>query len=266
MIIKKSIFDSASQTSFGRLISLNSSEMKSVSKDEFAKIIAFQEKIAKESDKEFITFEERVISKETNYLNRHLYLQPFLDKVKAEREKYKAFDLSCYQHVIESSEQVFVKYHSSLGYVFSDFFCGAKRVGDNCYEYAVKGLFHFNSNSPYFKQPGFVNGMQPYDQRSYLDAIRSDLSAYGVGMRILADWDPKTYTPTEGKTLCYGVFGRDHHFYRLDNKYGYWTHKPGSTPVTCFDNNGNLIVNPATCAKLTDIYNKEIGFFEIDLP
>lgn len=266
MIIKQSIFDSAFHPSFGRLISLSSSELKSVSDDEFAKIITFQENINKENDKEFAAFEKHVISKETNYLNRHLYLQPFLADVKAEREKYKAFDLSCYRSIINSPEQIFVKYHRAFGYVFSDFYCGAKRVGDNCYEYATKGIFHLNSNSPYFMQPGFVNGMQPYDQRSYLDAIRSDLSAYGIGMRVLTDWDPRTYKPTEGKTLCYGVFGRDHHFYRLNNKYGYWTHKPGSTPVTCFDIKGNLIVNPAKCAMLTDIYNKEIGFFEIDLP
>lgn len=266
MIIKKSLFDSASQTSFGRLISLNSSEIKPVSENELSEILAFQKKIANEYDRDFAAFAERVISKETNLLNRHMYLKPFFDKVIAERERYKAFDLSCYQRIFKSSEQIFVKYNSSFGYIFSDFYCGAKRVGDNCYEYMAKGLFDFNGNSPYFKQPGFVSGMQPYDQRSYLEAIRSDLSAYGIGMRVLSDWNPETYTPTEGKTLCYGDFGRDHHFYRFDNKFGYWTHKPGSTPVTCFDINGNLIVNPATCAKLTDVYTNQIGFFEIDLP
>ena len=266
MIIKKSTFDSVLNPSFGKLFSLTSSEMKAVPKNEIAQIIDFQKKVNEEKDREFAAYEKRAINKETNYLNRYASLVPFFNKVKSEREEYKTFDLSCYQYIINSPDPVFVKHHSAFGYIFTELFCGINRVGDNCYEYATKGLFHFNTSSPYFKQPGFINDIKPYDQRSYLDAIRSDLSAYGVSMRILTDWSPKTYTPTKGKTLCYGVYGNDHHFYRYDNEYGFWTHKPGSTPVTCFDDNGNLITNPATCAKSINLYSREIGFFEIDLP
>ena len=46
----------------------------------------------------------------------------------------------------------------------------------------------------------------------------------------------------------------DYHWYRLDSN-GYWSHKPGSYPVTNLYENGDLINNPET-AKWSYIYTK----------
>ena len=39
----------------------------------------------------------------------------------------------------------------------------------------------------------------------------------------------------------------DFHWYRLDNT-GFWSHKPGSTPVTDVDGAGNKITDPRQAA------------------
>ena len=40
----------------------------------------------------------------------------------------------------------------------------------------------------------------------------------------------------------------DYHWYRKDRD-GKWTHKPGSTPASNLDNNGNIITDPRTAAR-----------------
>lgn len=52
----------------------------------------------------------------------------------------------------------------------------------------------------------------------------------------------------------------DYHWYRQDAD-GYWSHKPGTTPVRLTDNSGNLILDPAEAD--LGIYTNFLGYFAI---
>ena len=50
----------------------------------------------------------------------------------------------------------------------------------------------------------------------------------------------------------------DFHWYRK-NKEGFWSHKPGSTPVRNVDNSNHVITNPETCNR--GPYTQFCGYF-----
>ena len=60
----------------------------------------------------------------------------------------------------------------------------------------------------------------------------------------------------------------DYHFYRQDPD-GYWSHKPGSQPVTRLDADGVLIIDPKTCNRDYTAQGKSLnytlfcGFFSV---
>ena len=60
----------------------------------------------------------------------------------------------------------------------------------------------------------------------------------------------------------------DYHFYRQDPD-GYWSHKPGSQPVTRLDADGVLIIDPMTCNRDYTKQGKSLnytlfcGFFSV---
>lgn len=53
-------------------------------------------------------------------------------------------------------------------------------------------------------------------------------------------------------------FGSDFHFYVKD-KNGFWSHKPGTTNPTIFDDSGNTIKDPAKCDR--GIYTNFVGYY-----
>lgn len=108
-------------------------------------------------------------------------------------------------------------------------------ANNNCYNYAN------NLATNTFAQPGRATG-RPI----------TGLSCQGVQPSAQSDGlvpAPNFVLPTPGWYVALVIWpNRDYHWYRQDNT-GCWSHKPGSTPVTPLDNNGNPITDPQTCAR-----------------
>ena len=103
---------------------------------------------------------------------------------------------------------------------------------NNCYNYAT------NYRSDTFAQPGQAAG-----------AIYTSLTCGSVGPAAVADDLIDTPAadnacPTLGHLVALVIWpGVDFHWYRK-GRNGWWSHKPGSTPVTNVDSSGNYIFDP----------------------
>jgi hypothetical protein len=116
------------------------------------------------------------------------------------------------------------------------------RLTTNCYAYAADDpLGH--QDEPHTPQPGQATG-----ERSREDADSVVEGAVRDGMVSLG-MEPKY---REGYYLVALAIdpgsceGWDYHWYRL-GKDGYWTHKPGTDPVTNLDSSGERITCPERC-------------------
>lgn len=109
---------------------------------------------------------------------------------------------------------------------------GTKQFNNNCYNYST------NYRTDTFAQPGRANG-----------AMYSALTCASVRPAAIADFLIDTPAannrcPKEGHLVALVIApGWDFHWYRK-GRNGYWTHKPGGTPVTNIDNSGHLIPDP----------------------
>lgn len=108
------------------------------------------------------------------------------------------------------------------------------RLGcNNCYNYAT------NYRTDNFAQPGQASG------------VSHSLTCATVTAAAIADGlinSPKAGNrcPREGHLVAMVIWpGWDYHWYRK-GRNGYWSHKPGGTPVTNLDNGGALISDPRT--------------------
>jgi hypothetical protein len=105
---------------------------------------------------------------------------------------------------------------------------------NNCYNYAT------NYRTDTFAQPGQAAG-----------AIYSALTCAAVLPAAAADElidspGADNKCPKAGHLAALVIWpGGDFHWYRK-GRNGYWTHKPGGTPVTNLDNSGALIADPRT--------------------
>jgi hypothetical protein len=109
---------------------------------------------------------------------------------------------------------------------------GQKQLHNNCYNYAC------NYRTDTFAQPGRANGNR--------------ITAFScVGVRppalsdALVDWPQRQIQcPAQGSLVGLFIWPRwDYHWYRMDQN-GFWSHKPGGTPVTNLDNSGKMIADP----------------------
>jgi hypothetical protein len=111
---------------------------------------------------------------------------------------------------------------------------GQKQWNNNCYNYAC------NYRTDTFAQPGDAAG-----------AIYSSFSCASVKPAAVKDAledqpNANNKCPEEGHLVALVIApGSDFHWYRK-GRNGYWTHKPGHTPVTNVDNSGHLITDPRT--------------------
>jgi hypothetical protein len=106
---------------------------------------------------------------------------------------------------------------------------------NNCYNYSM------NCRSDTFAQPGRISG-HPNNVMQCANVITA------------AEWDGcKRFCSASNKNVALVVWpGRDYHWYRK-NSEGFWSHKPGSTPVRNTDSCGRLIdgiqIAPHNCCR-----------------
>jgi len=117
---------------------------------------------------------------------------------------------------------------------WNDGWTGQKQPHNNCYNYAT------NYRTDTFAQPGRAAG-----------AEYTSLTCASVGPAAIADClidapAANNKCPKEGHLVALVIApGWDFHWYRK-GRNGYWSHKPGGTPVTNIDSSGNLIPDPRT--------------------
>jgi YD repeat-containing protein len=128
------------------------------------------------------------------------------------------------------------------------------QCSNNCYSYAVNDRReHHNSKGELCKpQPGLASG-----------ATFSTPSCNAVSNAAVADglrkWDCDKACPANTYKVALVVApGIDYHWYRQDQS-GYWSHKPGTTPVSNVDNSGEDIVDPRDAKR--GIYTQFCGCF-----
>jgi hypothetical protein len=110
----------------------------------------------------------------------------------------------------------------------------SKQSTNNCYNYAS------NYRTDTIAQPGRAAGAEygPYSCDSVGPAAVAD--------DLIDTPNANNKCPNEGHLVALVIApDSDYHLYRK-GRNGYWTHKPGGTPVTNVDNSGALIRDPRT--------------------
>lgn len=113
----------------------------------------------------------------------------------------------------------------------------ARQPHNNCYNYAT------NYRTDTFAQPGEAASAK------YTSLTCVSVRPAAVADKLI-DWpEANNKCPEEGHLVALVVApGWDYHWYRKD-RTGWWSHKPGGTPVTNLDNAGNTIFDPRSAAR-----------------
>jgi hypothetical protein len=118
---------------------------------------------------------------------------------------------------------------------------GERQFNNNCYNYAS------NYRSDTFAQPGNAAGQQ-YTTLSDCNVRAGQRSAKSgaIADKLIDNPTANNKCPATGHLVALVIDpGNDFHWYRK-GKNGLWSHKPGSSPATTFDNSGNTITDPRT--------------------
>jgi hypothetical protein len=118
---------------------------------------------------------------------------------------------------------------------------------NNCYNYAS------NRRTNTFAQPGRATG----HQASVMACREVTAGALSDGLHHRFNCFPDSEKPRWLMALVVAP-GYDYHWYRKQ-KEGFWGHKPGGTPAKNTDNNGAVVMNPETAARLP--YTQFCGYF-----
>jgi hypothetical protein len=111
---------------------------------------------------------------------------------------------------------------------------GQKQFNNNCYNYAT------NYRSDTFAQPGKAAGSM------YASLTCGSVKPAAVKDELIDSPSANNKCPAEGHLVALVIApGWDFHWYRK-GRNGYWSHKPGGTPVTNLDNSGVTIPDPRT--------------------
>lgn len=117
---------------------------------------------------------------------------------------------------------------------WNDGWGGQKQPNNNCYNYAT------NYRTDTFAQPGRAAGAM------YTSLSCASVRPAAVADDLIATPAANNRCPKEGHLVALVIApGYDFHWYRK-GRNGYWSHKPGSTPVVDVDGSGNLIPDPRT--------------------
>ena len=111
---------------------------------------------------------------------------------------------------------------------------GQKQFNNNCYNYST------NYRSDTFAQPGKAAGAM------YAALTCASVKPAAVKDELIDSPAADNKCPNEGHLVALVIApGWDFHWYRK-GRNGYWSHKPGGTPVTNLDNSGVSIPDPRT--------------------
>lgn len=118
---------------------------------------------------------------------------------------------------------------------------GAQRqLQNNCYNYGCNYRTDTFRQIPGGSQPGAAAGAM------YTALTCASVRPAAVADGLIARPSANNKCPTEGHLVALVIApGIDFHWYRK-GRNGYWTHKPGSTPVINVDNSNHLIADPRT--------------------
>lgn len=108
---------------------------------------------------------------------------------------------------------------------------------NNCYNYSR------NWRTDTFAQPGRAHGAPA----AVMACANVTNAALADGLHRRCDCLPQSEYPRRHMALVVAP-GFDYHWYR-EQRGGFWGHKPGGTAARNYDNAGNLVVNPETCAR-----------------
>lgn len=118
---------------------------------------------------------------------------------------------------------------------------GTRQFNNNCYNYAS------NYRTDTFAQPGKAAGKQ-YTSLSGCTVAAGKISAKdgAIADDLLNTPGADNKCPATGHLVALVIApNADFHWYRKGSN-GYWSHKPGSTAATKYDNSGKLITDPRT--------------------
>jgi hypothetical protein len=149
---------------------------------------------------------------------------------------------------IAEAARVGVTCYIELGAFNPGFWNGPAYIGrNNCYNYAS------NRRTNTFAQPGRATG----HQAKVMACNDVTAAALSDGLHHRYDCFPDSEKPRWLMALVVAP-GYDYHWYRKQ-KEGFWGHKPGGTAARNTDNNGAVVMNPETCARLP--YTNFCGYF-----
>lgn len=122
-----------------------------------------------------------------------------------------------------------------------------KLDNNNCYSYAI------GNDVGMAYDPGYLSGYEHIKKLSAADIIQR---SEDDGLKFVSS--PDICQNSYAVALALDPNGTDYHWYRQDAG-GFWSHKPGKTPITNTDNSGNLIRNPANINR--GRYVDFVGYF-----
>lgn len=145
---------------------------------------------------------------------------------------------------------------------------GKTRPYNNCYAYALNNQVRPGTNELWFQQPGeYANNWATdfTNEAEMRAAVASDFAKYNEEFGTNLVFQPiGKYDVCPAGTYKVALVAYsdnwDYHWYRQDAD-GYWSHKPGGTAVTRYDNSGNLIIDPETADR--GGYDLFLGFYAV---
>lgn len=148
----------------------------------------------------------------------------------------------------------------------ADLWSGVVSDNNNCYNYALNNQVDTRSNELWKKQqPGEYAGIynNVFTKERLVSAVQADFEKYnsdnGTNL-IFKEVGRDEKCPPGTYKVALAAYSWDYHWYRQDAD-GYWSHKPGTTPVRLRDNSGNLILDPATADRGN--YVNFLGYFAV---
>lgn len=140
---------------------------------------------------------------------------------------------------------------------------------NNCYAYALNNQVYPGTNDLWYKQqPGEYANAETWNysnEEEMRAAVLSDFAKYNEDFGTNLVFQPiGKYDACPAGTYKVALVAYsnnwDYHWYRQDAD-GYWSHKPGTTPLTNLDNSGNLIIDPETADR--GGYDLFLGFYAV---